>query len=75
MHVTPREGHNDTHLCFYWVGLHTYSSALPVKIEHAFTRVIPQRRVKTENVYLVLQKLLLGILSMCGTAVVRPGQK
>ena len=54
---------------------HTHISALPVKIEHAFTRVILQRRVKTENVYLVLQKLLLGILSMCGTAVVRPGQK
>ena len=55
--VTRREGDDDTHLRnmldvteFYWVGLytHTYSSALPIEIEHAFTRVIIQRRVKTE---------------------------
>ena len=59
MHVTPREGDNDN-LCFYW---DTYSSALPVKIEHAFSRAILQRRVKTENVYLVLQNLQIGILS------------
>ena len=54
---------------------HTHISALPVKIEHAFTRVILQRRVKTENVYLVLQKLQIGISSTCGTAAVPPRQK
>ena len=68
MHVTPGEGYNDI-ICFYWVGLHTYSSAVPAKIQHALARVILQRRVRTENVYLVSQKLLIGILSACGTSV------
>ena len=53
--VTPRQGDNDPHLCnimvitdFLGGSTHTYSSALPVQIEHAFSRVILQRRVKTE---------------------------
>ena len=70
VHVTPREGDNDN-LCFYW---DTYSSALPVKIEHAFSRVILQRRVKTEILYLVLQNLQIAISSTCGTAAVPPRQ-
>ena len=77
------EGDSNTHLCKYagynriLLGGSThivYSSALPVKIEHEFTRVIFKHPVKRGKRvpgtwYLILQKLLIGILSTSGTAV------